>query len=70
MGAPWTTEGPDAKGVDINLGLSKPPSHNNAWIRTLSQNWNAVLQTIPVDPNRTYVLRDGSEHQVTVWAPT
>ncbi|WP_157472879.1 hypothetical protein [Frankia sp. EAN1pec] len=60
IGAPWTTEGPDAKGVDVNLGLARNPgfdNHNNAWIRTSSQNWNAVLQTIPVTPNQNYVLR-------------
>ncbi|GAB1644009.1 hypothetical protein KRMM14A1259_44320 [Krasilnikovia sp. MM14-A1259] len=56
IGVPWTTEGPDAKGVDVGLGLARSGT-NNAWIRTSSRNWNAVLQTIPVDPNRNYVLR-------------
>ena len=53
---PWFTEGPDTKGLDIGRGLAKTGA-NNAWIRTASQNWNAILQTIPVDPNRNYVLR-------------
>ncbi|GAA4233467.1 hypothetical protein GCM10022254_36030 [Actinomadura meridiana] len=56
IGAPWFTEGPDAKGVDVRNGLARS-GVNNAWIRTGSQNWNAILQTIPVDPNRDYVLR-------------
>lgn len=56
IGAPWTTEGPDAKGVDVKLGLARSGS-NNAWIRTSSRNWNAILQTIPVNPNQNYVLR-------------
>ncbi|MFI9821060.1 hypothetical protein ACIHFC_11400 [Streptomyces sp. NPDC052013] len=56
IGAPWTTEGPDPKGADVGLGLHHS-GRNNAWIRTSSRNWNAVLQTIPVTPRRNYVLR-------------
>jgi hypothetical protein len=56
IGAPWTTEGPDPKGVDVGLGLARTGA-NNAWIRTSSRNWNAILQTIPVTPNQNYVLR-------------
>jgi hypothetical protein len=53
---PWFTEGPDTKGLNVSRGLARTGA-NNAWIRTSSQNWNAILQTIPVDPNRNYVLR-------------
>lgn len=56
IGAPWTTEGPDPKGIDIGLGLARSGA-DNAWIRTSSRNWNAILQTIPVTPHQDYVLR-------------
>ncbi|MFF7358516.1 MULTISPECIES: hypothetical protein [Streptomyces] len=56
IGAPWTTEGSDPKGVDVKRGLARSGS-NNAWIRTSSRSWNAILQTIPVNPHQNYVLR-------------
>lgn len=53
--APWTTEGPDNKGIDLAKGFSHS-GNNNAWIRDSSKNWNAITQTIPVLANTNYQL--------------
>ncbi len=55
VSAPWGVEGPDAEGIDLNKGFAHS-AQNNAWIRTSSQNWNAIIQTIPVTPNTNYQL--------------
>lgn len=59
IASPWAGEGGDAKGIDRGLGFSHSGA-NNAWIRpsnTGSTGWNAVKQTVSVQPNTSYVLR-------------
>jgi len=57
IAAPWGTEGPDAKGIDVKLpDRSRTGGGNNAWIRAGSWSWNALTQTIPVQPNTAYAL--------------
>jgi hypothetical protein len=54
---PWRTEGPDSKGIDVNLpDRSRTGRGNNAWLRAGSWNWNALNQTLAVEPNTTYAL--------------
>lgn len=56
--APWTTEGPDVKGIDIG-GTFARQGGKNAWIHPADQRtraWNALTQEIPVQPNTRYVL--------------
>jgi hypothetical protein len=55
LSAPWVSEGPDWKGVDINLGQSQS-GRNNAFTWSTGRNWNAILQAVPVTPNTDYVL--------------
>lgn len=56
----WRGQGPDNKGVDRGLGFQHTGS-NNAWIHPTnnlaSTAWNAILQTVTVQPNTNYVLR-------------
>jgi hypothetical protein len=56
ISAPWTTEGPDYKGIDIGLNLSHS-GRNNAFIRTSSTNWNALTQHVNVTPNTNYRMQ-------------
>ncbi|NUS05452.1 MAG: hypothetical protein HOV97_23180 [Nonomuraea sp.] len=52
--APWEGEGPDAKGLDDDLGLQRS-GRNNGWIRTSSRDvWNAITQRVTVQPNTNY----------------
>ena len=51
---PWVAEGPDGHGIDLDFGFSHW-GNNDAWIRDSSTNWNADTQTVPVQPNTTYV---------------
>jgi hypothetical protein len=56
---PWVGEGPDTKGIDRGLGFQHAGS-NNAWIHptnTATTQWNAIKQTVNVQPNTGYVLR-------------
>lgn len=55
VSSPWTTEGPDAKGIDLGAGFAHS-GNNNAWIRDSTTNWNAVTQQITVQPNTNYTL--------------
>ena len=55
VSSPWSTEGPDAHGIDRGLGYSHSGS-NNAWINDSSTNWDAITQTISVQPNTNYTL--------------
>jgi hypothetical protein len=58
VSAPWSGEGPDAKGIDNGLGLQHSGSHN-AWIHptaVATTAFNAVKQTVNVVPNTNYVL--------------
>jgi hypothetical protein len=56
VSAPWNVEGDaGAQGIDINRGFAHS-GNNNAWIRTSGSNWNAVTQTISVQPNTNYQL--------------
>jgi hypothetical protein len=58
VSVPWITEGPDAHGIDLNLGFAHW-GNNDAWIRDSTTNWNADTQPVPVQPNTNYVA--------TVW---
>jgi hypothetical protein len=58
ISTPWYGEGPDFKGIDINLNLARRGT-NNAFIRTSSRNWNALAQRASVPSNTTY--------RVTAW---
>lgn len=55
VSAPWSIEGSDAHGIDRNLG-SAHSGANNAWINDASSNWDAITQTISVQPNTNYTL--------------
>lgn len=55
ISAPWSGEGPDYKGIDIDLGYHKT-GRKNAFIRTSSRNWNAVTQQVTVKPQTMYYL--------------
>lgn len=55
ISAPWSGEGPDYKGIDIDLGYQKT-GRKNAFIRTSSRNWNAVTQRVSVKPQTVYYL--------------
>ncbi|MFJ3202804.1 hypothetical protein [Streptomyces sp. NPDC086989] len=55
ISAPWSGEGPDYKGIDIDLGYQKT-GRKNAFIRTSSRNWNAVTQKVTVKPQTVYYL--------------
>ncbi|MFF3861355.1 hypothetical protein [Streptomyces sp. NPDC002209] len=55
ISAPWSGEGPDYKGIDIDLGYHKT-GRKNAFIRTSSRNWNAVAQKVTVKPQTVYYL--------------
>jgi hypothetical protein len=56
VSAPWTTEGPDFKGIDIGLNLSHT-GRNNAFIRTPSTNWNALTQRVSVTAFTPYRMQ-------------
>ncbi|MDQ0920702.1 DUF4185 domain-containing protein [Paenibacillus sp. V4I5] len=56
VSAPWTTDGPDSKGIDRGSGFAHSGA-NNAWIRTSTTNWNALMQQVNVLPNTNYVLK-------------
>ncbi|MFC0842226.1 hypothetical protein ACFH04_00510 [Streptomyces noboritoensis] len=51
----WSGEGPDYKGIDIDLGYQKT-GRKNAFIRTSSRTWNAVRQQVTVKPQTVYYL--------------
>jgi hypothetical protein len=58
VAAPWAGEGPDEKGVDRGLGFQRSGA-NNAWVHPsdgTSRHWNAIKQTVAVQPNTGYVL--------------
>ncbi|MFI6006754.1 hypothetical protein ACIA98_41530 [Streptomyces sp. NPDC051366] len=55
ISALWTGEGPDYKGIDIDLGYHKT-GRKNAFIRTSSRNWNAITQKVTVKPQTVYYL--------------
>ncbi|MBB5958201.1 hypothetical protein FHS29_004809 [Saccharothrix tamanrassetensis] len=56
--APWTTEGPDVKGIDVGTALPRQGT-KNAWIHPANQQtraWNAITQDVPVRQHTRYVL--------------
>ena len=58
VGPPWTVEGPDAHGVDSNLGLSHQGAWNG-WIHPANQatrEWNAITQEVAVTPHTRYTV--------------
>jgi hypothetical protein len=58
ISAPWSVEGADTKGIDINKGFAHW-GLNNAWIHptnTATTAWNSIKQTVAVSPNTTYTL--------------
>jgi hypothetical protein len=54
VASPWSTGGPDLKGIDVALGYQHS-GRNNAFIRTSSREWNALVQTITVRPGASYL---------------
>ncbi|GAB2997200.1 hypothetical protein [Saccharothrix stipae] len=56
LSAPWRAEGPDPKGVDINLGLQQS-GRKNGFLWSAGRTWNAITQVVPVQPHRVHVLR-------------
>ena len=51
----WRGEGPDPKGV-TRFEQSGHSGVNSAWLTSDSGKWNAVVQTVHVQPHSTYVL--------------
>jgi hypothetical protein len=56
ISTPWSTEGPDLKGIDLGPGQQKSGA-NNAFIRNYTYNWNALTQRVAVRPNTQYRLQ-------------
>jgi hypothetical protein len=61
---PWSIEGPDGHGIDLNAGFAHS-GNNNAWIRDSTTNWNSVIQTIAVTPNTNYTLTGWVQNNFT-----
>lgn len=55
ISSPWTVIGTSALGVDRNLGNAHTGA-NNGYIWDQSSSWNAIAQTVAVQPNTNYVL--------------
>ena len=53
---PWMSEGPDYKGIDIDLGLANS-GRKNGFIRTSSTNWNALTVWSTLVRNKPYRLQ-------------
>lgn len=64
VSSPWTVEGPDGHGIDLNLGFSHS-GNNNGWVRDSTSNWNAITQTIAVTPNARYTLTGWVQNNFT-----
>ncbi len=64
VSSPWSTEGPDAHGIDRNLGFAHS-GQNDAWINDASTNWNSLTQTISVQPNTNYTLSGWVQNNFT-----
>ena len=64
LSSPWSTEGPDGHGVERGGGLAHSGA-NDAWIRNSTSNWDAVTQTITVQPNTNYTLTGWLESNLT-----
>jgi hypothetical protein len=54
IGFPWSTEGPDAKGIDTTN--YDHTGTKNVWFNFTGYRWNAIRQTIPVAPQTNYAL--------------
>ena len=54
VSAPWTTIGNTAMGIDRNLGNAHS-GLNNGYVWNNSNTWNAIAQTVAVQPNTEYV---------------
>ena len=61
---PWSIEGPDGHGIDLGAGFAHAGA-NNAWIRDSTSNWNAITQTISVQPNTNYSLTGWVQNNFT-----
>lgn len=55
LASPWAWTGPSAHGADVALGNAHTGA-NNAFIWDASSNWNAISQTVTVQPNTEYVF--------------
>ncbi len=55
VSTPWSTEGPDLHGIDLN-GCCSHLGTKDAFIRDSTTNWNSVTQVINVTPNTNYTL--------------
>ena len=53
--APWTQIGSGAVGADINLGNAHTGA-NNGFVWDDSNDWNAIAQTVTVQPNTSYAF--------------
>ncbi len=50
----WRAEGPDPKGITRFEGHGHS-GVNNAWLTSSTGHWNAIVQTVPVQPHTSYV---------------
>jgi hypothetical protein len=53
--SPWSAEGPDTHGVEVNSGTSHSGTDNGV-ITSSSTSWNALTQTLNVNPGTDYIL--------------
>lgn len=51
----WRGEGPDPKGITRYEGHGHS-GINNAWLTSSTASWNAIVQTIAVEPHTSYVM--------------
>jgi hypothetical protein len=64
VSSPWSTQGPDAHGIDRGLGFAHS-GNNDAWIRDSTSNWDSIVQEIAVQPNTDYVLTGWVQNSFT-----
>ncbi len=55
VSSPWSTEGPDLHGIDLN-GCCSHSGTKDAFIRDSTTNFNSIIQVISVTPNTNYNL--------------
>lgn len=66
--SPWITEGPDAKGIDLQ-GFAHGGS-KNAWFNYTAHRWNAIRQAVAVEPNTNYALTAWVRNDNGSWGAT
>ncbi|MGH9583602.1 MAG: hypothetical protein ACRD4O_11760, partial [Bryobacteraceae bacterium] len=51
----WKGEGPDPKGI-TRYERRGHSGVNNAWLKSGTGSWNAIVQTVPVQPHTAYLM--------------